>query len=138
MGLELALHFIYAQGINERIMLKFSSNNSVDPELWQNLPTSLEVGMTGYFTLNFMYMKFLVVWRMFRVFALIDGIDCPEDMPRCVNNNYSFTGFWRLLNNSNFNNFTEHGTVRLTSSLFAIYMFLLEDPNTNTLQFFNF
>ena len=51
--------------------------------------------MTGYWTLNFMYTKFLIIWRFFRVMALLDGIDTPENMNRVVNNNFTFTGFWR-------------------------------------------
>ena len=51
--------------------------------------------MGGFVTLNFMYLKFLSIWRLFRCWALADGMDPPENMRRCVNNNYSFAGFWR-------------------------------------------
>jgi len=51
--------------------------------------------MCGYWTLNFMYMKFMIIWKFFRVIGNLDGIDSPENMNRCVNNNFTFTGFWR-------------------------------------------
>lgn len=96
-GLEVILHFVYGNGINIRKCSFIYLLKQVDPKLWQKLPSGSEVGMVGYFTLHFMYLKFLIIWRMFRVFGLIDGVDSPENMPRCVNNNYTFTGFWRLM-----------------------------------------
>jgi D-alanyl-lipoteichoic acid acyltransferase DltB (MBOAT superfamily) len=37
----------------------------------------------------------LLLCCCFRCWALADGMDPPENMRRCVNNNYSFAGFWR-------------------------------------------
>jgi hypothetical protein len=37
----------------------------------------------------------LLLYCCFRCWALADGMDPPENMRRCVNNNYSFAGFWR-------------------------------------------
>ncbi|CAE7740794.1 gup1 [Symbiodinium sp. CCMP2592] len=42
-----------------------------------------------------MWLKFLCIWRFARLWALCDGIDVPENMQRCVCNNYSLSGFWR-------------------------------------------
>jgi hypothetical protein len=39
--------------------------------------------------------KLLLPWRFFRLWALADGIDPPENMVRCMANNYSTLGFWR-------------------------------------------
>lgn len=39
--------------------------------------------------------QFLVIWRYFRCCALLEGIEPPENMLRCVNNNYDIEGFWR-------------------------------------------
>jgi len=39
--------------------------------------------------------KFMIIWRFARLWALIDGIESPENMNRCVANNYSFESFWR-------------------------------------------
>ena len=87
---------------------------------------ALQCWCTGYLVLNFMWWKFLVLWRFFRLWAMWDGItvagvaagspvlyialrgsagraigrtrrEVPtaENMERCMNNNMSFTGFWR-------------------------------------------
>jgi D-alanyl-lipoteichoic acid acyltransferase DltB (MBOAT superfamily) len=37
----------------------------------------------------------LVIWRITRAWALCDGIESPENMNRCICNNYTFEGFWR-------------------------------------------
>ena len=49
----------------------------------------------SYWNLNFLWLKFLVIWRFFRFWSLCDGVDCPENMHRCMSNNYSLGGFWR-------------------------------------------
>ncbi|CAI9265958.1 unnamed protein product [Lactuca saligna] len=36
--------------------------------------------------LNFMWLKFFLIWRYFRFWALVSGIEAPENMPRCINN----------------------------------------------------
>jgi hypothetical protein len=40
-------------------------------------------------------LQFLVIWRFFRFWALADGIVPPENMTRCVANNYDVEGFWK-------------------------------------------
>ena len=37
----------------------------------------------------------LLPWRFFRLWALADGVEAPENMIRCMANNYSTLGFWR-------------------------------------------
>ena len=54
-----------------------------------------EVGATSLATLNFMYLKFTVMWRFFRLWALASGVEAPENMLRCVNNNATILGFWK-------------------------------------------
>jgi hypothetical protein len=49
----------------------------------------------GVSNLIFIWLKFLTIWRIARSIALLDGINCPENMNRCVYNNYCFEGFWR-------------------------------------------
>jgi len=51
--------------------------------------------MIGFWNLIVMWLKLLIPWRFFRLWALLDGIDPPENMVRCVANNYSTLGFWR-------------------------------------------
>ena len=53
------------------------------------------VGLLAYVTLNLMWLKFAVIWRFARLWALLDGVDTVENMSRCMNNNFSLAGFWR-------------------------------------------
>lgn len=48
-----------------------------------------------FLNLVFLWLKFLCIWRVPRTWALFDGIDTPENMGRCIYNNYCFEGFWR-------------------------------------------
>jgi hypothetical protein len=54
-----------------------------------------EVGVTSLMVLNFMWLKFAVIWRFFRLWALVSGVEVPENMLRCVNNNATILGFWK-------------------------------------------
>ncbi|KAL4515794.1 hypothetical protein Ndes2526A_g00501 [Nannochloris sp. 'desiccata'] len=54
-----------------------------------------EVGLTAWWVLTFMWLKFAVFWRTFRLAALLEGIDPPENMVRCFANNYDIEGFWK-------------------------------------------
>lgn len=59
-----------------------------------------EISMIGLLSLNVVWLKLLIPWRLFRLWALVDGIDTPENMIRCVNNNYSALAFWRAWHRS--------------------------------------
>ncbi|KPA82911.1 hypothetical protein ABB37_02665 [Leptomonas pyrrhocoris] len=48
-----------------------------------------------FLVLAFLWAKFDVIWRFFRFFALLDGFDPPEDMPRCFANTVNIQSFWR-------------------------------------------
>ena len=37
----------------------------------------------------------MIIWRFYRLTALIDGIETHENLSRCIINSYSFTRFWR-------------------------------------------
>ncbi|KAF2399944.1 glycerol uptake protein 1 [Trichodelitschia bisporula] len=80
--MELVLHFIYVVAI-----FKEQPN-------W-NLYTPFQLSMLGYFNLHIIWLKLLIPWRFFRLWALIDGVDPPENMVRCMSNNYSALAFWR-------------------------------------------
>lgn len=80
--MELILHYIYAVAISKS-----------DPD-W-SLFTPGQLSMLAYFNLIIIWMKLLIPWRFFRLWALVDGIDPPENMVRCVSNNYSAFAFWR-------------------------------------------
>ncbi|KAF2096498.1 glycerol:H+ symporter [Rhizodiscina lignyota] len=80
--MELVLHFIYAVAISK-----------VQPD-W-SVYTPFQLSMLGYFNLHIIWLKLLIPWRFFRLWALIDGIDPPENMVRCMSDNYSALAFWR-------------------------------------------
>lgn len=92
--LEILLHYAYFCGFDNSQMWK-----SEWDEYWINRDMkpmqTYEIAANGMLVLTFMYMKFLIIWRFFRLWALFDGIDPPENMNRCMYNNYTFAGFWR-------------------------------------------
>ncbi|KAI9376601.1 MBOAT, membrane-bound O-acyltransferase family-domain-containing protein [Aspergillus egyptiacus] len=82
LAMELILHFTYAVAISK------SSPN------W-SLYTPGQLSMLAFFNLHIIWLKLLIPWRFFRLWALLDGVDPPENMVRCVSNNYSAFAFWR-------------------------------------------
>lgn len=80
--MELILHYIYAVAISKA------------SPIW-SLFTPGQLSMLAYFNLHIIWLKLLIPWRFFRLWALIDGIDPPENMVRCMSNNYSAFAFWR-------------------------------------------
>ncbi|KAK4688045.1 membrane-bound O-acyltransferase GUP1 2, partial [Tremellales sp. Uapishka_1] len=54
-----------------------------------------ELSLIGFWNLVVVWLKLLIPWRFFRLWALLDGLDPPENMIRCIINNYSTLGFWR-------------------------------------------
>eukprot|EP00929_Paragymnodinium_shiwhaense_P111906 TRINITY_DN80180_c0_g1_i1.p1 TRINITY_DN80180_c0_g1~~TRINITY_DN80180_c0_g1_i1.p1 ORF type:complete len:611 (+),score=110.02 TRINITY_DN80180_c0_g1_i1:66-1898(+) len=53
-----------------------------------------------FLTLNLMWLKFLVIWRVARGWALADGIDPPENMRRALCDHYSVASFWQCWHSS--------------------------------------
>jgi hypothetical protein len=59
--------------------------------LWARIPAEVSVRTFGggtmaafaFFKLLFLWLKFVVIWRVARLFALVDGLDPPENMTRC-------------------------------------------------------
>ncbi|KAL8949346.1 MAG: hypothetical protein Q9222_004532 [Ikaeria aurantiellina] len=80
--MEVMLHFIYAVAISK------------SQPAWE-IYTPFQLSMLGYFNLHIIWLKLLLPWRFFRLWALLDGIDPPENMVRCMSDNYSTTAFWR-------------------------------------------
>jgi D-alanyl-lipoteichoic acid acyltransferase DltB (MBOAT superfamily) len=67
--------------------------------------TPFQLSMLAYFNLHHIWLKLMIPWRFFRLWALIDGIDPPENMVRCMSDNYSALAFWRSWHRS-FNRWT--------------------------------
>jgi protein-cysteine N-palmitoyltransferase HHAT len=80
--MEVILHYDYVQAI--------SKANPVWGEY-----TAAQLSLLSYFNLILIWLKLLLPWRLFRFWSLIDGVDPPENMLRCVSNNYSTLSFWR-------------------------------------------
>lgn len=84
--MEFLLHFMYVVAVSKA-------------KAWDG-DTPFQISMIGLFNLNLIWLKLLIPWRLFRLWALIDGIDPPENMIRCMNNNYSALAFWRAWHRS--------------------------------------
>lgn len=80
--MEIMIHYMYMVAI-------FKAR----PDWSQYTPAQLS--MLGFFNLKHIWLKLLIPWRFFRLWALLDGIDPPENMVRCMSDNYSVTQFWR-------------------------------------------
>jgi len=80
---EFMLHYIHVLGMN-------------DSELW-TLMSPGDTLASAYFATHTIYMKFLIIWRMFRLAGCIEGVDSPENMPHCINNGTTFQDFWRFV-----------------------------------------
>jgi D-alanyl-lipoteichoic acid acyltransferase DltB (MBOAT superfamily) len=85
--MELVLHFDYCVAIS-----KASPN-------WSDY-TPKQLSLMSYFNLHIVWLKLLLPWRLFRLWSLCDGIDPPENMIRCVSDNYSTLSFWRAWHRS--------------------------------------
>ncbi|KAF9112707.1 glycerol transporter [Mortierella sp. AM989] len=79
--MEFTMHYMYMVAISKR-------------KAWDNDPV-LQICMIGLFNLVLIWLKLLIIWRFFRLWGMADGIEAPENMIRCVMNNYSALGFWR-------------------------------------------
>ncbi|EXJ95348.1 hypothetical protein A1O1_00468 [Capronia coronata CBS 617.96] len=90
--MEFLLHTIYVVAISK-----------ASPD-WSTY-TPFQLSMLAYFNLHIIWLKLMIPWRFFRLWALIDGMDPPENMVRCMSDNYSAFGFWRSWHRS-FNRWT--------------------------------
>ncbi|KAH3667422.1 hypothetical protein OGAPHI_003071 [Ogataea philodendri] len=84
--MEFILHYIYVVAVSKA-------------KAWDG-DTPFQISMIGLFNLNIIWLKLLIPWRLFRFWALCDGIDTPENMIRCMDNNYSTVQFWRAWHRS--------------------------------------
>jgi D-alanyl-lipoteichoic acid acyltransferase DltB (MBOAT superfamily) len=89
--MEVFLHFFYVVAISKA-------------QAWK-LDTPMELSMIGYINLNIIWLKLLIPWRFFRLWALADGIYPEENMVRCMSNNFSAQRFWKSWHRS-FNRWT--------------------------------
>lgn len=79
--MEFILHFMYVVAIK-------------DEKAWTGMSPA-QISLIGFWNLIIVWLKLLIPWRFFRLWAMADGIIAPENMIRCMANNYSTMGFWR-------------------------------------------
>ncbi|KAI9226760.1 MAG: MBOAT, membrane-bound O-acyltransferase family-domain-containing protein [Piptocephalis tieghemiana] len=79
--MEFLLHYIYVVAIS-------------NTKSWSGF-SPMQISMIGYFILNNIWLKLLIIWRFFRLWAMADGILTEENMTRCMSNNYGAQDFWR-------------------------------------------
>ncbi|SGZ49201.1 CIC11C00000004230 [Sungouiella intermedia] len=79
--MEFLLHFMYVVAVSKT-------------KAWDG-DTPFQLSMLGLFNLNIIWLKLLIPWRLFRFWSLLDGVDPPENMIRCMDNNYLALAFWR-------------------------------------------
>jgi D-alanyl-lipoteichoic acid acyltransferase DltB (MBOAT superfamily) len=82
LAIEVLLHFDYCVAI--------SKGNPNWPDY-----TPAQLSLLSYFNLHVLWLKLLLPWRLFRLWSLVDGIDPPENMLRCLSDNPSTIAFWR-------------------------------------------
>lgn len=85
--MEFLLHTIYVVAISK-----------ASPD-WSAY-TPFQLSMLAYFNLHIIWLKLLLPWRFFRLWSLIDGIDPPENVIRCMSDNFSAIQFWRAWHRS--------------------------------------
>jgi len=123
LSMEVILHFIYAVAISKS-----------NPD-WSHY-TPFQLSMLGYFTLHHIWLKLLLPWRFFRLWSLLDNVDPPENMVRCMSDNYSALAFWRGWHRS-FNRWIvrylyvplggsgkKTSTIRSVANLLVVFMFV--------------
>lgn len=93
--LELILHTVYSNAMAKHARWRQLGELRAASSSAAGGLSPLETSSIGYWVLVFMWLKFTVIWRFFRFWALADGIEAPENMTRCVCNNYDIEGFWK-------------------------------------------
>lgn len=88
------MNFIFFQIFLHLFYVCAVSTNPANKHLWWNFSLR-HLGLMSFLELIFLWFKFLLIWRIPRSWAMLDGIEVPENMNRCVCNNYTFEGFWR-------------------------------------------
>jgi len=87
--IELMSHYLYFNSIATNNVLTANTNTRA-----RNV-SALDVATCGWWALAFTWLKFCVIWRFFRLAALLEGITPPENMRKCFAMNYDVQGFWK-------------------------------------------
>ncbi|CAE8646430.1 unnamed protein product [Polarella glacialis] len=84
--LEASLHFLYFPA--------WFGPRAQESQLLAMHP--LQLLGAAHWTLHFEWLSLMVIWRVPRSVALLDGIEVPEDMPGSITLARSFRDLWRL------------------------------------------
>jgi len=93
-GIRWVVDFILFEIWSHLFYVNAIATNSDNENVWKHLSVGWIIWL-GLSALIFIWFKFLLIWRFARLWGLLDGIESPENMNRCICNNYSFEGFWR-------------------------------------------
>ena len=78
------------------VLLHFAHLHAITahPSLFGDASISVKVSFFIQ-SLAFLWLKFSVFWKFFRLISLADGFDVPEDMVRCFASVTTIANFWR-------------------------------------------
>lgn len=93
-GIRLAFAFLLLEAMTHFFYFNAIAKSGAWKPLYANFGPK-EIGLAGFWTLFFMWMKFLCIWRFARFWALMDGINTVENMRHCLVNNYDIESFWK-------------------------------------------
>jgi D-alanyl-lipoteichoic acid acyltransferase DltB (MBOAT superfamily) len=79
--MELMNHLFYVNAISKQ-------------RLWRYL-APMDLMIVSYLLLKHVWLKLFIIWRFFRWFARMDGLNPTENMDRCMSNHYSGLEFWK-------------------------------------------
>lgn len=88
------LRWVFSLSLMELMTHFFYYNAFAVSGSWKLL-SPMDIFIIGYGVINFMWLKFLLMWRYFRFWSLLGGIEVPENMPKCVNSCHNLEGFWK-------------------------------------------
>lgn len=89
-----ALRFVLCLSLMEYLLHRFPFFAVASSGLINTL-SPIQTAIVCYVLLKMMWLKFLLLWRFFRLWAMCEGIYPPENMTRCMSNTYSLELFWR-------------------------------------------
>lgn len=119
------IYFLLTFQLHFNFLNAFRAEQSV-----MNAMTHIEKFQFFLLTLGFLWMKFSILWKLFRLLALVDGVEAPEDMNRCFANTLTIQSFWRDWHSS-FNHWIVRymyiplgGSKNKLFSVFPIFVFI--------------
>eukprot|EP00928_Gymnodinium_smaydae_P038122 TRINITY_DN26353_c0_g1_i1.p1 TRINITY_DN26353_c0_g1~~TRINITY_DN26353_c0_g1_i1.p1 ORF type:complete len:794 (-),score=154.18 TRINITY_DN26353_c0_g1_i1:50-2389(-) len=95
-------HFLYTSAlmVNGRLNSNSFSRDTIYDKIFHYGQDGEDLVWYSFWSLKWLWFKFLVVWRIARAWALTDGVCPPENMNRCMCNNFTVRGFWRAWHRS--------------------------------------